>query len=115
MTTSLFSTRLRISASARPAFRSVAGSPATLHSPRRVWPAQCANRANNRGIHIRAGPAITRLVKVEALNSCSAYSTARYASPFPSFAMAFRRAADEEVTADGVVIGFRLDAFAVVL
>ncbi len=110
MTTSLFSTRLRNRLRLRLAFRSVAGSPATLHRPAVFRPAQCANRANNRGIQSEPVPAITRLVKVEALNSCWRTAPAKYASPFPSFATAFRVQQMQEVTADGVVIGFRLDA-----
>ncbi len=83
--------------------------------PAVFWPAQCANRANNRGIHIRAGARNHPTGKGGGVKLVFGVQHQRDMHRlFPALRWLFAVQQMQEVTADGVVIGFRLDAFAVV-
>lgn len=83
--------------------------------PAVLRPAQCTNRANNRGIHIRAGARNHPAGKGGGVKLVFGVQHQRNMHRlFPALRRLFAMQQMQEVTADGVVIGFRLNAFAVV-
>lgn len=78
-------------------------------------PAQCANRANNGGIHIRASARNHPAGKGGSVKLVFGVQHQRNMHRlFPALRRLFAVQQMQEVTADRVVISFRLDAFAVV-
>lgn len=99
----------------RPAFHNAVEFPATPHSPCRVSAAQRANRADNRGVDIRAGSGNHPAGKRRGVELMLGIQHQRNMHRlFPALGWLFTVQQMQEMAADGIIVGFRLNTFAVV-